>query len=154
MIGANMKFKQWLKINEMASFSLPSNAQFSIPCRMIKLQLPLELQNKLNCKDAPITMIDFRFEGPPAYDPPFNGFHNDSKFIAKLPNSSEYLVHHASLLKSPEILPEKQAKELNYPKIPDYWFVRAELFGPDDQVIKPALGEITGERQAHFKGSQ
>lgn len=139
-----MKFKEWLKTNEMASFTLSPNAQFSVPCGMVKLKLPPELQDKFTCKDLPVTMIDFRFEGPPPYDPPFNRFNNGSKFIAKLPNSSEYLVYHVS--KEAEILPARQAKAFGYPEVPDYWFVRAELIGPDDQVIKPALGAITGER--------
>jgi len=149
-----MNFKKWLAINEMASFSLPPNAQFSIPCNSVKLKLPPELREKFPCQEMPVTMIDFRFEGPPSYEPPFNGFNNGSKFIAKLPNSSEYLIYHGGFFKEPQILPEKQASALNYPQIPDYWFVRAELFGPGDVVIKPALGDFTGERKNYMYGDK
>ena len=139
-----MNFKKWF--NEMASFSLPPRAQFAIPCDAVKIKLPREMQNKFPCQELPVAMIDFRFEGPPAYPPPFNKFNNGSQFIAKLPESSEYLVYHGQLPKEPEILPERQALNLNYPKVPDDWFVRAEFFGPTHKIIKPALGDFTGER--------
>jgi hypothetical protein len=149
-LGDKMNFKKWF--NEMASFSLPNNAQFSIPCSAVKIKLPREVQEKFPCQDLPVTMIDFRFEGPPAYLPPFNGFNNGSKFIAKLPESSEFLVYHGSFFREPEILVASQAQKLGYPQVPDDWFVRAELFGPNDQVIKPALGDFTGERKAYMTG--
>lgn len=145
----NMNFKNWL--NEMASFSLPPKSQFSIPCSAIKIKLPRELQAKFPCKDLPVAMIDFRFEGPPAYPPPYNKFNNGSQFIARLPKSSEYLVYHGLTPKEPEILPEKMAEALGYPRVPDDWFVRAEFLGPTNKVIKPALGDFTGERKAAFE---
>lgn len=147
-----MNFKKWF--NEMASFSLPSNAQFSIPCDSVKIKLPKEMQDKFPCQDVPVAMIDFRFEGPPAYPPPFNGFNNGSKFIARLPNSTEFLVYHGSFSERPQILPASQAQRLGYPQVPDNWFINAELFGPNDEVIKPALGDFTGERGAYMYGGK
>lgn len=144
-----MKFKEWFTLQEMASFTLPTAAQFSIPCNMV--QVP---GFKFDCIERPVHMIDFRFEGPPPYDPPFNKLGNGSPFIAKLPKSSEYLIYHGWTSKRPEILPEKQAKALGYQTVPDYWFIRAELLDAEGNLIKPALGDITGERKNYFKGEE
>jgi hypothetical protein len=131
---------------EMASFSVNPAEKVAIPCGMISVP-------GLPCKDAVIGAMDMRFEGPPPYDPPFNGFNNGSKFIAKLPGHgfpAQYLVYHGGHPPA-QVLSEEKAKALGYPQIPDYWYERAELFDTDYNVIKPALGDHTGERAAAFK---
>jgi len=147
-----MNFKKWF--NEMASFSLPDKSRFTIPCGIVKINLPRKMKKSFPCQDLPITMIDFRFEGPPAYPSPYNKFNQGSKFIARLPKSSEFIVYHGVSNQVPEILPASQAKKLNYPQVPDDWFVRAELLGPNYEVIKPALGDFTGERQRLLYGDK
>lgn len=141
-----MKFKQWLQVTEMASFSVPPQQKLSIPCGMIKVP-----GINLPCQERPIGALDMRFEGPPPYDPPFNSFNNGSKFIAKIPASRDYLVYHGPFPPA-EVMREEKALQLGYPKVPDYWYIRAEIFDTDYNLIKPALGDVTGERQQALYG--
>ena len=139
-----MNFQKWLNVQEMASFSVSAAEKAAIPCGRVR---------GLPCKDAIIGAIDMRFEGPPAYDPPFNKFNNGSKFIAKLPSSSNYLVYHGGM-QPVEVIDAKEATNLNYPEVPEYWYERAEVMDTNYNVIKPALGDFTGERQKFLSGEQ
>ncbi len=141
----DMKFKRWLA--EMASFSIPPAEKVAVPCGMI------HVPGGMPCKDGFIGALDMRFEGPPAYESPFNKFNNGSKFIAKLPGivPTQYLVYHGGM-EDTAVMPEDKAKAIGYPAVPDYWYERAEILDTDYNVAKPALGDHTGERQKMFAG--
>jgi hypothetical protein len=169
-----MNFKRWLCVNEMASFSIPEKDRFVIPCGMVNMSVV-----KMPCEEKPVGALDMRFEGPPPYDHPYNKLNNGSKFAALIPRSTEYLVYNGTPMIPPLVLPEPKAVEMGFlpvketpaggkptidrtpgamsPKgyvlVPDYWYVRAELLGPDYEVIKPALGDVTGERQKFLYGN-
>jgi len=138
-----MNFKKWF--NEMVAMSVPLKAQFSVPCDAIKIKLPPEVQEKFPCQDSPVSIVDFRFEDYPS-PPRLSQF---SKFMAKLPKSSEYFIYHGP--GEVEILPESQAMRLNYSVIPEDWYVHAEFLGPEEQVIKPAMADFTGQRGTNSK---
>jgi hypothetical protein len=144
----SMNFREWLILAEMASFSVPPQEKAAVPCGMIRVP-------GLPCKDGIIGAIDMRFEGPPPYDPPFNRFGNFSKFIAKLPGHgvpAQYLVYHGGHPPA-QVMFEEKAKATGYPQVPDYWFERAELMDTDYNLIKPALGDHSGEREAAGVGA-
>lgn len=127
---------------------------------------------QIPCQDKPITAIDFRFEGPPPYEAPYNSFNNGSMFTALIPQTNDLLIYHG-YMKDPETMDVQKAVQMGYvnpglkthapaqpnpntPKmqyfhVPDYWYVRAELLSGND-VIKPALGDVSGERQKFLYG--
>jgi hypothetical protein len=137
-LGDKMNFKKWF--NEMVAMTVPNKAQFSLPCDAVTIKLPPEMQGKFPCQDAPVGQIDFRFEDYP--NPPKLGMF--SKFMAKLPKSTEYLIYHGP--GDVEILPESQAIRLGYATIPEDWYIRAEFIGTNDKLIKPAMADFKGER--------
>lgn len=150
-----MSFKSWLKLNEMPHFSV--GGKMSIPCGAVKagaggLDMP--------CVDKPVGAIDMRFEDHP---PPFNKLGPNTKFIAQIPGSTELLIYHAAFGMDPEImlgnkalqmgfLPEEPSpgatSEKGYILIPKDWFLYAQVFDTDYNVIKPPLSVVTGKREA------
>lgn len=150
-----MNFKNWL---EMASFSL-GQGQFTMPCNKIPLNI------KLPCLEKQVGAIDMRFEDPGAYPPPYNKLNNGSQFAAKIPNSDEYLIYHGGTKPADVLLDSSairmgylpiQGNTINYSPgakspngyllIPQNWFIQAQIFDTNYEIIKPALGDINGKR--------
>jgi hypothetical protein len=158
-----MRFKNWLKIDEQATFSV--RQRMTIPCAKIALGNTGGV--KLPCQDGPVGMMDIRFEDPGAFPPPYNKLSNGSFFSALLPDRvNEYLVYHGGR-KDAEIMPVGQAVEMKYIPvdekqqidhkpgavsekgyylIPDDWYIHAQVLSQDYEIIKPALADINGKR--------
>ena len=143
-----MKFKHWFNTNEMASVLL-RQGHMSIPCSIIKagadgVEMPC-VQGKV------VGLIDMRFEDPGAYPPPYNKLNNGSFFVAPIPGG----------IQDPEVIqvvnaiqmgympaPGEKISSLGYFLIPKDWFVHAQIFDTNYEMIKPALADVTGKRAA------
>jgi hypothetical protein len=151
-----MSFKSWLQLNEMPHFS-GLDGKMSIPCGAVKAGAA---GLKMPCVDKPVGMIDMRFEDHP---PPFNKLGPNSKFAAQIPGSSEYLIYHGNAMIGPEIilgnkalqmgyLPEDQTpgatSEKGYILAPKDWFMYAQIFDTEYNVIKPPLSVVNGKRDS------
>lgn len=144
-----MDFKRWLKIDEMASFSLSPGSHFVVGCNDIKLK-----QLGIPCVEKEVGGIDMRFEDPGAYPAPFNKLNQGSKFVAKIPNNATFLAYHAGMMPA-EVIPAAQAEELTrqgYVNVPELWLVPAEIYDKDFNIIKPAYSDMTGERKKAIYG--
>ena len=137
-----MKFKNWLRLNEMPHFSVHGN--LSIPCNAL-----IHFGMTLPCvPDKKIGMIDMRFEFYPkgGFDwTKLAGF--GGKWIAKIPESTQYLVYdgEAKLMFANEAMKQgflSQAQqpgsqsEKGYVLLPEDWLKYAILLDQDYEVIK------------------
>jgi hypothetical protein len=150
-----MSFKSWLKLNEMPHFNM--HGKMSVPCGAVKAGAG---GLKMPCIDKPVGAIDMRFEDQ---NPPFNKIGPLTKFVAQIPGSTEYLIFHAAFGMEPEVmqgnkalqmgfLPEEQTpgatSEKGYILVPKDWFMYAQIFDTEYNLIKPPLSVVIGKRDA------
>ena len=134
-----MNFKKWLTISEMASFTVPPQLDFDIPCDRWKQQD--------GCK---VRGIDMRFEDPPqVLDKNGKPMNQGSKFVAKLPNEDTYIVYHGMMGLDDKKFSQPEAEALaagEYTMLPKDWWVRAEPLGVDWEPIRVAQGELARQK--------
>jgi len=154
-----MKFSDYhhqREVQEMASFSVSGG--FVVSCKNFTMY-------NLNCDDQEIYAVDMRFEDPGAYPDPYNSLSQYSKFSAKIPGSKRYLVYDGAEAK---VMDETSAKrgdfvpvrdgmvnkdpgaesQSGFVLVPDNWVLHAQFFNKDYDLIKDALADTTGTRQA------
>lgn len=170
-----MNFADWLKIQEMSSFSIPSSMDFEVPCD--------RQHQDLGCH---VGALDMRFEDPPQTRDALGRVLNQwSGFVARIPNSKLFLVYDRGtprlvdntekvkelLDRNKQTLPElrhtmavwqqtngpekkqlmkkiQQLQDQFYTMIPDNWWEKAEIMGKDYERIKVARGDLDGSRAA------
>jgi len=99
-------FKEWLRIDEMASFSFPF---------------------KIEIKGKEYSLVDMKFENEPkTYDRDGHVMNQGSKFLAKIPDSNEYIVYdgkgYSKVLLPSEV---KGLHQQGYELIPEDWYKKA-----------------------------
>ena len=137
-----MKFKNWLQLNEMPHFAV--SGDMTIPCPAL-----IDAGLELPCLPGQqIGMIDMQFELYPKGNFDWNklvGF--GAKFVAPIPDSSEYLVRDqkaylmlGSIAKESGVLPENDVPGSMSPKgyvlLPSNWLKYAILLDKDYNTIK------------------
>jgi len=137
-----MKFKNWLRLDEMPHFSV--SGDMTIPCPALiaaGLELPC-------VPGQQVGMIDMRFEFYPKGGFDWNkliGY--GAKFVAPIPGSSEYLVRDqkarlmiGSIAKESGILPEDETpgsiSPQGYVLLPPDWLKYAILLDKEYNTIK------------------
>ena len=113
-----MEFKEWL-LKEMAHFTVPNNLNVQIPHN-----------NKLE----KVIAFDMRFELPPAVLDKNSGkvMNQGSKFIAKIPLTSYYLVYNGLEGILPKLVNKNKIKDLieaGYNLLDNNWWRRALKIG-------------------------
>jgi len=137
-----MKFKNWLRLNEMPHFSV--GGDMTIPCPAL-----IDAGLELPCiPGQQIGMIDMRFEFYPKGEFEWNKLTGyGAKFIAPIPGSNEYLVRDqkaylmmSSMAKESGILPKEETpgsiSAKGYVLLPSDWLKYAILLDKDYNVIK------------------
>lgn len=101
-------FDSWKDLFEMASFSLP---------------------HSINIKGKEYSLVDMQFElEPKTLDLNGNVMNQGSKFFAKIPDSSEYLVYNGEGYSDiVNVQDAMRLQELGYQRIPDNWYRKARF---------------------------
>ena len=122
-----MEFKKWLR-NEMAWFTVPDEINIKVPYKDGGLM--------------PVKMVDMLFEkNPELHRDKVSGstMNQGSKFVAPIPNSDRYLAYHGNRGGiSSQTISKKEAMDLSkgeYNVLPEEWYEKALLIGPDDNQI-------------------
>ncbi len=101
-------FNSWKNLFEMASFSLPYSIEI---------------------KGKEYSLVDMQFElEPKTLDVDGKVMNQGSKFIAKIPDSANYLVYngegYSDIVSGPDAI---RLYELGYQRIPDNWHKKARF---------------------------
>lgn len=102
------KFDTWKNLFEMASFSLP---------------------HSIEIKGKKYSLVDMQFElEPKTLDSDGNVMNQGSKFVAKIPGSSNYIAYdgegYSDILSQQEVV---RLYEIGYRRIPDNWYKKARF---------------------------